>query len=198
MRKYLVRHLPSPSVVVAVAAVVLACAGSATAAKVITGKQIKNSSITSADIKNNSLVQGDFKSGELPAGARGPQGAQGLRGPQGAAGAKGTNGFGQLRYLETATPFENGEADLVGTVCPAGTYPTGGGAWAADTLTLEVDHPEVITSQGYLFNEAGIGTGYFANVNDATSGDVTVVVDAICANAQQVLPSKSRHRRTLR
>ncbi len=199
--KHLSRYRPSPGVVVAVAAVVLACAGSATAAKVITGKQIKNSSITSADIKNNSLVEGDFKSGELPAGARGPQGAQGaqgapgLRGPQG---VNGTNGFGVLRYPETLNAFENGEADLVGTLCPTGTYPTGGSAWAADSATLLVDHPEVITSQGISFSDANVGNGYFANVNNVASGSVTVVVDAICANASQVSPSKARHRRGLR
>jgi len=166
-----------------------------TAARVITGKQIKNSSITSQDIKNNSLLEGDFKSGELPAGARGPQGPQGLRGPQGVTGAR---GFGQLRYLETATPFDDGGADLVGTACPAGTYPTGGSAWAADSATLLVDHPEVITSQGIAFTQAGIGNGYYANVSDVSSGAVDVVVDVICANAISALPSKTGHRRQLR
>jgi len=184
--------------IVAVAAVVLAAAGSATAARVITGKQIKNNSITSQDIKNNSLLERDFKSGQLPTGARGPQGAPGPRGAQGAAGARGTNGFGQLRYLETATPFDDGGADLVGTACPAGTYPTGGSAWAADSDTLLVDHPEVITSQGIAFTQAGIGSGYYANVSDVSSGAVDVVVDVICANANSVLPSKTGHRRQLR
>ncbi|MBN1529910.1 MAG: collagen-like protein [Thermoleophilaceae bacterium] len=180
---------------VAIAGVVLAVAGSATAASVITGKQIKNSSITSQDIKNKSLLRGDFRSGQLPAGARGPQGPQGLRGPQGAAGARGTNGFGQLRYIEEAFPFANGEADFVTALCPAGTFPTGGGAWAADSATLLVDHPEVITSQGVTFTDAGIGNGYFATVSNVASGAVDVVVDVICANASQTLPNKNRHRR---
>ena len=189
---------PSPSMLVAVAAVVLACAGSATAASVITGKNIKNSSITSADIKNSSLLRGDFKSGQLPAGARGAQGPRGATGAAGAAGARGTNGFGLLRYPQTVTPFTNGQSDVVGTSCAAGTYPTGGSAWAVDTATGLVDHPEVITSQGIAFSTGGAPIGYFATVDDASSGNVDVVVDAVCANASQVLPTLRGVRRGLR
>jgi hypothetical protein len=46
--------------VVAVIALVAASAGGATAATIISGKQIRNSSITSADIKNRSLRQADL------------------------------------------------------------------------------------------------------------------------------------------
>jgi hypothetical protein len=48
---------------IAIVAVVLASAGTATAAHLITGKQIKNNSITTKDIKNKSLLKKDFKSG---------------------------------------------------------------------------------------------------------------------------------------
>lgn len=191
--KQLLRRRPSPGAVVAIAAVVLAGAGSATAARVITGKQIKNSSITGADVKNRSLRRGDFRPGELPAGARGPQGAPGAQGPPGAAGAP---GFGVLRYPQTVTTFSIGQAEQIGTSCPSGTFPTGGSAWAVDSATRTVDHPEVITSQGIVFNPAG-PDGYFAVVNNVLSGSVLVVVDVACANATQVLPSTAR-RRTLR
>ena len=168
----------------------LACAGTATAARLITGKQIKNSSITSSDVKNGSLLRGDFKSGQLPAGPRGPQG---LPGPAGPRGANGTNGFGVLRYPETVSPFSNGESDFAVASCPAGTYATGGSAWAVDSATGTNDHPEVITSQGLTFSTSNVGDGYFAHVADASSGDVDVVVDVVCANAQQVSPSIRRH-----
>src|SRR4051812_26972254 len=46
---------PSPALVVAVAACVIACAGSATAASLITGAQIANDSVTGIDIHNHSL-----------------------------------------------------------------------------------------------------------------------------------------------
>ena len=192
---------PSPSMLIAIAAVVLASAGSATAARLITGKQVKNGSITSADIRNGSLVKGDFKAGQVPAGARGPQGAQGPQGPRGATGgrgANGANGFGLLRYPAVSDTFVDGEADMVQVACPAGTYATGGGAWAADSATLVTDHPEVITSSGLLYDDDGIGAGWFANVSDVDSGSVEVKVQVVCANATQVSPTKARQRRLVR
>ena len=59
MRRYITSHL-SPGLLVAIAAVVLAAAGSATAARLITGQQVKNASLTGIDIKNRSLSADDF------------------------------------------------------------------------------------------------------------------------------------------
>lgn len=101
--------LPTPSMLVAFVALLVALGGTATAAVVITSKNIKNGSVTSADIKNStvaskdikngtvastdvkdgSLVAKDFKSGALPGGAAGPAGPAG---PAGATGAKGSDG----------------------------------------------------------------------------------------------------------
>jgi hypothetical protein len=79
--------------VVSVLALFVALGGSATAALLVTGKNVKNGSLTGADIKNNSvasadvkdgaLLAKDFKRGQLPAG---PPGAAGPAGPQGTAG----------------------------------------------------------------------------------------------------------------
>jgi hypothetical protein len=44
---------PSPALIVAIVALLLAGAGSATAARLITGKQIKNGSIGSSDLKKS-------------------------------------------------------------------------------------------------------------------------------------------------
>ena len=159
--------------------------------QLVTGRQIANNSITGKDVKNKSLTPRDFKGS-----VRGPRGAQGPRGPQGSrgpAGANGTNGFGLLRYPEVVATFSDGESDVVEATCPAGTYPTGGSAWATDTATGAVDHPEVITAQGLAFAGSGVGEGYFASVNNVASGDVDVVVDVACANANQVLPSVRSH-----
>ncbi len=164
------------------------------AAQLITGRQIANSSITGKDVKNKSLTKGDFQgSVRGPSGAQGPPGPQGAQGP---AGKNGTNGFGVLRYPEVVRTFSSSEADIFAATCPAGTYPTGGSAWAWNP-TDEVDHPEVITSQGLAFSDSG-PTGYFANVNNTTVGDVDVVVDVVCANASQVLPSFRASNRHLR
>ena len=85
--------------VTALLALVIALGGSATAAVLITGKNVKDGSLESADIKNNTLLSADikngslavkdFKPGVLQAGPRGPQGLQGIQGAKGDPGAPG-------------------------------------------------------------------------------------------------------------
>ena len=153
------------------------------AAQLITGRQIANSSITGKDVKNKSLTKGDFQ-GSL----RGPAGSPRSSGLARSAGANGTNGFGVLRYPQAVRDFLGRRLRTFAAVCPAGTYPTGGSAWAWDAATNTVDHPEVITSDGLAFSASG-PEGYFASVTNVDSGDVEVTVDVVCANANQVLPA---------
>jgi hypothetical protein len=75
---------PSPAMVVACLALFIALTGSAVAAKLVTGKQIKNSSITSVDVRNGGLKRADLAADALPvAGAMGATGAIGPQGPKG-------------------------------------------------------------------------------------------------------------------
>jgi hypothetical protein len=84
--------------VLAAAALFVSLGSTATAAMVVTGKDIKDGSVTTRDVRDGSLKARDFKPGQLPAGttgatgATGPQGPQGERGPQGATGPKGDTG----------------------------------------------------------------------------------------------------------
>jgi hypothetical protein len=55
------RLIPSPSMVLALAALFVALSGSAYAALVITGHNIKNGTVTGADIKDGSLASRDIK-----------------------------------------------------------------------------------------------------------------------------------------
>jgi hypothetical protein len=55
------RFLPSPAMVVAVAALIMSLGGSAYAALLITGKNIKNGSITGKDIRNHTLRGSDVR-----------------------------------------------------------------------------------------------------------------------------------------
>jgi len=65
MRKYL--RLPSPAMAVALLALFTALSASAYAATVITGKNVRNSSLTGADIQSKSVAGTDIKDGALAA-----------------------------------------------------------------------------------------------------------------------------------
>ncbi len=98
MRKRI--HRPSPALLIAVLALIVAASGDAVAdgvsaaAKLVTGKNVKNESLTSADVKNGSLTLSDFKSTERRKlrGAEGPEGEKGTVGAQGLLGATGAHG----------------------------------------------------------------------------------------------------------
>lgn len=102
-----------PALVLAIIAVVLAGAGTATAAKtLLTGKDIKDRSLTNRDIRKNTLTNAEIRKGTIrldrlhrsvvdafkvagpagPAGPIGPAGPVGPAGPQGPAGADGAVG----------------------------------------------------------------------------------------------------------
>lgn len=120
---------PSPAMVVAVLALIVALSGTATAASgLITGRQIAPSTITGKNVKNRSLTAADLAAGTLksgrtgktgpagPAGAVGPIGPAGAAGAQGAAGAKGDPG----------TSGSTGPAGAPGATGPRGaTGPAG-------------------------------------------------------------------------
>ena len=55
-----------PTLLALVVVALVSVAGSATAAKLITGKQVKNGSLTSVDVRNNNLTGADLKTGSIP------------------------------------------------------------------------------------------------------------------------------------
>jgi hypothetical protein len=83
-----------------VVAILAVTGGTATAAKLITGKDVKNNSLTGADIKNRSLGAGELtaaarnalKGNAGPAGTAGAPGAAGPAGPKGETGPAGPKG----------------------------------------------------------------------------------------------------------
>jgi hypothetical protein len=62
---------------IAVGSTSLVSNASASAVQLITGKDVKDSSLTGKDVKDGSLLASDFKSGQLPTGAQGPKGDKG-------------------------------------------------------------------------------------------------------------------------
>src|SRR3954468_22064769 len=91
------------TVIVAVAVLVLALGGTATAAKLITSRDVADNSLTGADIKAGSLDRSD-----LSASAR--RALQGAAGPRGAAGAT----------RATGRPAARGASGTAGATGPAG------------------------------------------------------------------------------
>ena len=88
---------PSPAMVVAMLALLVAMSSSAGADPVgeisalIRGNKIARNAITTKHVKNRTLRAADFARGQLrsgPAGPQGPTGAQGPRGPAGASAAR--------------------------------------------------------------------------------------------------------------
>lgn len=54
---------PNPALAAAVAALVIATGGTAVAAKLITGQDIKNGTVTGLDVRNGSLTRADLRAG---------------------------------------------------------------------------------------------------------------------------------------
>jgi hypothetical protein len=130
------RRRITPSLVLSLVAVVLACTGSAVAGGLITGKQVKDSSLSGKDVKNKSLTPADFKGSVQGArGAQGPQGVPGAAGAAGAAGPAGAQGpVGPTGIAKIVAAQGNGTG-LAMAYCPAGTRPVSGGGINDGTST---------------------------------------------------------------
>jgi len=128
---------PTPAMAVALVALFSSLAGGATAAKLLTGKDIANKSlsgkdlkkksVTSRHVKNRSLVANDFKRGELPAGEIGPVGRDGATGPEGPQGPQGE-------------PGEKGDTGPIGPQGSAGTDGADGAQGPAGATNVLVRH----------------------------------------------------------
>jgi hypothetical protein len=135
MRRIL-KQRPSPSMVVAFTALLVALGGTGYAAtqlpkNSVGKKQLKKNAVVSSKVKNGSLLGRDFKAGQLPRGLPGPKGDQGSAGPrgeQGPAGPRGeqgpagtvsglvsTNGTIKLSVGESRTIWAYGPFTVTGT-----------------------------------------------------------------------------------
>lgn len=134
----------------AVLVVVVALGGSATAGKLITGKQVKNGSITSLDLRDGSVSGLDVADGSLtdadlgelvqgPKGPRGPQGPRGLPGPIGSPGSSG------LSYVVQSNSVPKSSTRTWSADCGAGTRAIGGGLSSStpSSFWLSASAPEI-------------------------------------------------------
>jgi hypothetical protein len=144
------------SAIIAAVVATLVSSASATAAFVVTSKNIRNGTIQTVDIS--------AKAKKALRGKRGPAGARGPAGPQGPKGF-----VGATRIVSATFPVPVNNPGSPQTVaCPAGTGVISGGV--------------VSESQGDTWVDAPSGNGWSGaanNVGAATPGELTVY--ALCA-----------------
>jgi hypothetical protein len=171
---------------VALLALFVALGGTSFAALLITGKQVKdssltgrdvrNSSLTGADVKNRSLKAGDFAAGQIPAGDAGPAGAQGpigAQGPKGEQGPKGDQGPAGSNGQQGGQGLK-GDQGVAGPTGPAG--PTGA-TGTVDTSNFWTkaesdDRFGLADFNGGPFSTSGGGVRFLGSVQDWTFSGV--------------------------
>jgi hypothetical protein len=138
---------------VALVALFVALAGTATAATLITNEDLAKNAVTSSKVKNRSLRAVDFKRGTLRRGARGFTGAPGRPGAPGSPGHPGRQGppGPTALYTYVSEEFENpDDMQSEGSVtCDPGEYATGGGVYTES----EVAGEQTINSSGPAFTD---------------------------------------------
>ena len=143
------------------ASMLLLGAGGATAASLITSKNIKNGTIKMADISSSAK--------KALKGNRGPQGPQGPGGAQGIQGVAGGFDPAKVTYVTGPTrSFAPGEIEFVTATCPAGTKLLGGGYFS------NIMH--VAASKTY-----GDGQTWSVMINNDNSFSIDANAHAICA-----------------
>ena len=140
MRSLVEASIHVQSYLVAVLLLAVAVAGTAGAAALITGKDIKDESVTGRDVRDGSLRSRDFDgavqgpagpkgdTGEAgPAGPAGPKGDPGNQGPAGPAGSQGPSGVSGLEYRTSGFNLPGNTFTRWEVLCPAGKKALGGG-----------------------------------------------------------------------
>jgi hypothetical protein len=200
---------PSPAMVVACLALLVALSGTGIAAATQVARnsvgtpQLKDSAVTNAKIRNNavnsskvaarSLLRSDFAPGQLPAGPIGPQGPAGPQGAAGPAGPAGVIGAVTVRQASVNVPGSAADAGIGGpngfwvtrTVnvnCNSGERAMSAGTgWSADANDLEL----ATVYMKPVFGGTGPVTGFTAKgANNARDGeDHTFTLYVLCYTA---------------
>ena len=154
---------PSPAMIVACLALLVALSGTGVAAVsqvarnsvgtpqlrdgAVTNAKVKNNAINSAKVAARSLLRSDFAPGQLPAGPVGPQGPAGPAGPAGAAGPAGVVGPVTVRQASVVVPGSSADTGITGP----------NGFWVTRTVNTSCNSNEKAMSAG---------TGSSADDND--------------------------------
>jgi hypothetical protein len=194
----LLRRRPSPAMVVACIALLVALTGTSVAAVsalapnsvgarqlrtgAVTNAKIRNSAVTSVKVANRSLLRSDFAPGQLPAGPTGPQGPPGPAGPQGPAGPAGTIGAITVRSSNVTIDGgtgENGEyiTRSVQALCSSGELAISGGTgWSDDANDRELFTGRLTP----VLNTSNQVTGFRAVGGNDSGNSSTFTVYSLC------------------
>jgi hypothetical protein len=188
------RAAPLTATVAVVATMLVGGGAYATAATVITGKNVRDSSLTGHDVRNGSLTSSDvkarslqgtdirrgtltvnaFRKGTLLRGAKGATGgtggtgATGARGAAGVRGARGDSGVADLLVVKDQGSSA-GHSALVR--CPAGRQAVSGGG--------ETDGHDAVTQSSPVVDADGRPVGWKVSVEGGTP-----TAFAVCAAAE--------------
>ena len=175
--------LPSPAMIVACMALVVALGGVSYAAVVlpansvgttqvkksaITGAKIGKNAVTGAKVKNGTLMAGDFMAGQLPAGPQGPKGDMGIQGAPGLPGPAGVSGW--QRVLSQPVAVGPGLINGSTATCPAGKKVLGGG-FITSGSAFEVTYSAAYSDTSWRIEGKNVGITSFE-----------VFAQVICAN----------------
>jgi hypothetical protein len=186
---------PSPALIVACLALLVALGGSGYAAIALAPnsvgtKQLKNNAVVASKVKDRTLLRIDFKRGQLMPGPQGRSGAQGLpctagppgpqgpggpQGPQGPGGPQGPPGLSGLEVVSQSSASDTSSPKLEFAQCPAAKKVIGGGvrvSGAAETF-VAVTRSDPTDTRTW---EAE------AHEHDATALEWTLTAYALCAN----------------
>jgi hypothetical protein len=195
---------PSPAMVVACLALLVALSGTGIAAATqvarnsVGTRQLQDSAVTNAKIRNNavnsakvaarSLLRSDFAPGQLPAGPIGPQGPAGPQGAAGPAGPAGVIGAVTVRQSSVSVPGSASDKPIpnsfwvtrtVNVNCNSNERAMSAGTgWSADANDLEL----ATVYMKPIFAGTGPVTGFTAKgANNARDGeDHTFTLYVLC------------------
>jgi hypothetical protein len=196
MQKLLSRR-PSPAMVVACLALIVALGGTSVAAVsqlvprnsvgprqiqfgAVTGPKIRNNAVTSVKVANRSLLRADFAPGQLPAGPTGPMGPAGPAGPAGAAGPAGV--IGAVTVRTTSISVVDGadtvpDTERVQRNCEGNERAISAGtSWGDDGADLELYTQELEP----VLNATNQVVGFVAVGGNDTGESSTFTVHVLC------------------
>ncbi len=175
---------PGTGTVLATVAIVVATAGTATAASaLINGHEIKKGSIPITALSGSARKALMGRTGAVGApGPQGPQGAQGVQGNQGIQGVKGNTGSsgvsGYTVVQNNATVLTGAFSGQISVTCPAGDSVIGGGGGASGAV---FNADELVVGASYPVGSSGWEVDLVSPTDTAITTDYGIFVRAVCA-----------------